>query len=456
MDVAELDRSLERGIKNLLLKVWHYKFTFVLTTIVVSALILAVVLSLQPVYEGSTLLMGGQLSLEKLPDPTRKPVETSSALSRIAESEEVVSKAIEAVGLPALVQNMRPNTSSIFERLRHVLLRSAMQVPRSFTPLEAYLPKIKQALTVRGEQDSDIIRIAFRNRDPVIAAEFANAVAQAFVDRQLALYSRPGASDFFAHQSQHFDDEVKRASEELEKFSVEGGIYSVDDQRKLLLGRLSDLSAALAHTRETLTDKAGQRETLAEQLRKLAPVARSPYVSSLVDALGGSHATPTSRSIDSRAIEDRTSDPPLLLIKVYQDSMGQLFQINAEIGGLQNLERQQMDETAKVVSQLNGLTSSEERFAALTRAVAQATRNSTTNSNRMVEEQINAALSAAKFSSLKVLQKATVPLRPVFPNYVVFTLAAAVVGTLAGVGAAALRSATLPPAASRSSAPRRR
>ncbi len=449
MDVAELDRSLERRMKALILKVWRYKFTFAATVLIVSSAILVVVLSLQPVYEGSTLLMGGQTNLEQLPDPTRKPVQTSSALSRIAESEEVVTRAVETVGLSTVVQNMRPNTSSIFARLRRRLLPSPAPALPSFTPIEAYLPRIKQALTVRGEQDSDIIRIAFRNRDPVVAAEFANAVAQAFVDRQLALYSRPGAADFFARQRQHFDDEVQRTSGELEKFSVDAGIYSVDDQRKLLLGRMSDLAAALAQTREALSEKAGQREALAEQLRKLAPVARSQYVSSLVDALGPSRATATPHPPDSRAIDDRVSDPPLLLVKVYQDSMEQLFQVNAEIGGLQNRERQQMDETAKVISQLNGLTSNEQRFAALKRAVAQATSNSTTNANRMVEEESNAALSAAKFSSVKILQKATVPLRPVFPNYVMFVLAAAVVGIMAGVAAAALRSAMSRSAVSR-------
>ena len=454
MDVAELDRSLERRMKTVILNVWRYKFAFALTFLVVFSLILLVVLSLQPVYEGSTLLMGGQTNLEQVPDPTRKPVQTSSALSRIAESEEVVSKAVDTVGLSTVVQNMRPNTSSIFERLRRRLTPSLVQAPPSFTPVQIYLPRIKQALTVRGEQDSDIIRIAFRSRDPVIAAEFANAVAQAFVDRQLALYSRPGAADFFARQRQHFDDEVKRTSGELEKFSVNAGIYSVDDQRKLLLGRMSDLAAALAQTREALSEKAGQREALADQLRKLAPVARSQYVSSLVDDLGSSRATATPRPTESRAIDDRVSDPPLLLVKVYQDSMEQLFQVNAEMGGLQNRERQQMDETAKVISQLNGLTSNEQRFAALKRAVAQATVNSTTNANRMVEEESNAALSAAKFSSVKIIQKATVPLRPVFPNYIMFILAAAVVGTMAGVGAAVLRSALAASTASRSPAPR--
>ena len=83
MDVGELDRSLERAIRSLFVAVWRHKFLFVLTGAVVFSLVIVGALSIQPVYEGATLLINSPASPE--PDGTKKPAETSAALARVAE-----------------------------------------------------------------------------------------------------------------------------------------------------------------------------------------------------------------------------------------------------------------------------------------------------------------------------------------------------------------------------------
>ena len=128
-----------------------------------------------------------------------------------------------------------------------------------------------------------------------------------------------------------------------------------------------------------------------------------------MDTLSPDRAAAGSRIGESRALDDRSSDPPLLLVKVYQDSMVSLFKLNADLAGAQNMQRQQLEEMAKLTSDLNGLSQNEQQFASLKRAVAQASFNSDLYAKRMVEEQINAESSAAKFSSVKVLQRATEP-----------------------------------------------
>ena len=442
MSVAELDRSLENSIKRSFLAVWRHKFVFLITSATVFSAVIVGCLAIQPIYEGSTLLIGGQVNLEQLPDASRKPVQTSNSLSRIAESEEVVRQAIEKVGLTNLVDNVNVRSVSVFARLRAAVFPSTVEPQREVPQVEALLPQIKSKLKVRGEPSSDIIRIAYRHKDPVVATDFANAVAQAFVDRQIALYGRPGAAEFFMRQRQRFDEEFARASDALERFAISTATYSADDQRELLLKRMSDLASSLTLIRGSISEKVGQRQALAESLRKLAPVARSSYVSALVDTLSPDRAAAGSRIGESRALDDRSSDPPLLLVKVYQDSMVSLFKLNADLAGAQNMQRQQIEEMAKLTADLNGLSQNEQQFASLKRAVAQASFNSDLYAKRMVEEQINAESSAAKFSSVKVLQRATEPLRPAFPNYPLITLAGGMVSAGIGVGAALLRNHT--------------
>ena len=438
MDMIDIDRSLETASKAMLVRVWRHKIVFVLIAVLVGAPALLGLLLVRPTYEGTTLLVSGQASLAQGPEQPRNPTVTPEALSRIAESEEVVSAAIQKVGLDKVAAGPPGHPESIFQRIRHTLFPSRVPPSRALSPLEAELPRIKLGLTVHTETNSEVIRISYRNRDPIVAADFANAVAQAFVDRQILLYSRPGAVDFFLREQRRFEDLARAEADRLQQFETKTGFYSAADQKQLWLKRLNDLDAAQALTNGLITQKTAEQVALAESLHKLAPVARSPYVSALVDNLSGGRTGDSQGSVG--ALLGQTADPPQLLIKVYQDSMVTLFQTNADLAGARSLEKQQRAEIDAVRADLDRLTDNEQEFDRLTRAVAQATYNADVFAKRMVEEQINAELSAARFSSLKVIQKATVPLRPVSPNYPVATIAILLASLLAGVAAALLRS----------------
>ena len=57
MSVAELDRSLENSIKRSFLAVWRHKFVFLITSATVFSAVIVGCLAIQPIYEGSTLLI---------------------------------------------------------------------------------------------------------------------------------------------------------------------------------------------------------------------------------------------------------------------------------------------------------------------------------------------------------------------------------------------------------------
>lgn len=439
MDLAELDRSVEGFARGVLTTIWRHKIVFVLVSGTAFALAMLALLAVRPTYEGSTLLIAGQTGLEQqAAEGERPPPVNPAALARIAESEEVVGAAVEKVGLDRLMAGTTVNTTSLFARLRRRVFPDLAEPDPVAPPLEAALPRIKLALFVRSETNSDVIRIAFRHRDPAVAAQFANAVAQAFVDRQTALYTRAGAAEFFSRQQLRFQDEAKEAADALGQFAARTSIYDADEQKKLLLKRLNDVEAALAVTRGTIAQKVGERAILADELRKLAPVSRSQYVSGLVDTLGGDRSA-APRGPDARALDDRASDPPLLLVRVYQDSMVALFKVNAELIGVQGLQQQQAADVAKITAALNTLTDGEQEYARLKGVLDRAMYNTDVYSKRATAEQIDAESRAARLSSVKVLQRATVPLRPVSPNYIVMTLAAAFGSALLGYGAAWLR-----------------
>ena len=149
-----------------------------------------------------------------------------------------------------------------------------------------FITSLQRAITVKPEVKANLIRISFGHRDPVVAAEFANALARALISRQAELWSWPGAVNFFEVQRQKFEEDVRKAYAEFTSFIASTATYSISDQRELLLRRVSEVSTALATTRGNIADREGQKTALADQLKRLKPVAASPFVSNLVDELG--------------------------------------------------------------------------------------------------------------------------------------------------------------------------
>ncbi len=384
-----------------------------------------------PTYEASTLILASQADVERDVGAARPRVEAVNSLSRIAESEEVLRTAVERVGLDRLLR-ASGGGGGIVGRLRGLLSTGPRDADTREGEIDAAARQVGRRLSVVTEPNSEVIRILYRDSDPTLAAAVANAVTQAFIEKQAKLRERPGAADFFRRQKERFEGEVGRLSAELEGFVKQQRTYAVDEQRALLLKRASEAAAALGASRSSLADRQGQREALTAQLRLLRPVTQSSFVSGLVETLGAEGRT----ALPARAPrgEERTAagDPPLLMVRVYQDAMVALFKVNAEIAGVQQLAQAQQTESAAIDGELDTLARRQVEFERRKRDLALATYNLDLYAKRAIEEQIDAELHTASFSSLRVAQKAFVPLQPAFPKGMLFLAAGLVLGFVLG------------------------
>lgn len=129
-------------------------------------------------YKAEALLLVGNGIKERLAPPGTTANDTSGALNslaRIAQTDTVLSEAATKVGYERLfaASEREGETNSIL------------------------IIKLRRRLSAKPEIKSDILRITFRDSDPVIAAEFVNAVAEALTARQAELFDVPGAVHFF-------------------------------------------------------------------------------------------------------------------------------------------------------------------------------------------------------------------------------------------------------------------
>jgi len=446
--------KLEPSLATVATSVWRHKFTMVVCTGVGVALAVFAYLMIVPVYEATTALVIGQNAPDSRQDPARKSTTEAATLAHVAGSEEVIRDAITAVGVSRLKLGDPTMGNGLGGRLRAFFSKTKPEEPEKISPEDVAVAQLKNAISVRTDPSSDVIRISFRNVDPALAALFANALGEAFIDRQIKLIESPGVVEFFRRQADRFNNEVTQRSQAFEAFVKQNNVYSIDDQRNLLLKRRSELAAQQSATRTSLADIEARKTTVVSQLRLLKQVTLSPYISSLVDELAANSdkrvpaPRPDAKTQQPKdpAAKDPTAAqpsptsgvPPLLMVKVYQDIMVDLFKFNSEIAGYRSLSKQQQLEIDNIDGELNALTATQTTFEKLKREVALASYNAEVFAKRTVEEQIDNDLHTAKFSTVRVIERALIPLQAAFPKGKVFLGLGFAFGLLMGIAASLL------------------
>jgi uncharacterized protein involved in exopolysaccharide biosynthesis len=430
--------------------VWRHKFLSVLSLCAGLAAAFVVSAVVKPTYDASATIIVGPGASDRMQDPLQQ-ARANESLARLAESEEVVRDAVEKVGLDALAIPPERHTSAYLDNigivravvdwakdfaLSHPWLNVIPESsPRTATPLERALPVVSKALFVRADRNSDLIRISFRHKDPAVAAEFSNAIANSLIERKLRLFNMEQTAKFYDEQAEVFNAQIRRASETFRAFSVANGVYAIAQQKELLIRRESELAASLFTTRASIADKRGQAEKLASELHVLKPVAASSFVSTVVDSLRPRPSLEANEEGGARQLTIQASEPPLLMVKVYQDSMALLFKLGAELSGLTALEAETASQLDKLHAELAQLASKEAEYDRLERAVTEATLNADAYANRAVDEEVKTRLTEAKISGLKIFEYASAPLHSNRPFYFV-PLIAGVIGLVLSIVAA--------------------
>jgi uncharacterized protein involved in exopolysaccharide biosynthesis len=394
-------------------------------------------------YEAYTLLRAGQGIKERSGNATNSPLgegvdlqSRMESLSRIAKIDHVILEAAAAVGYDRLSSNSNSTLLAQFWQWGKEIdfgdafarepagsrprpeEQAAMQ-PEARAEIErnqSAILSLRDRVIAKQEGRSDLLRITFRHADPSIAASYLNELANALVAIQGTDVQMPGAQEFFQQQTKRLEEEAEVAAANLKTFSVDASIYSVDEQRQLLLKRANDLAAAISTTRGTIEERKGQRQAITDQLQVLRPVSQSKTVSRIVKTLGGQDPR---KAAESAAKESDQPDeiPPLLLVRVYQDNMSTLMKVNADLNGSTLLLSQLGAELENVNKDLASLSAKEAEYGRLKRALTTSSAAAAHYANRILEEEISSEVAKkSQLSSLRVVQRAITPTAPVFPQ----------------------------------------
>jgi chain length determinant protein EpsF len=292
-----------------------------------------------------------------------------------------------------------------------------------------------QSIKVETSQ-SNIINIHVTANDPVRAARIANAFAQTYMDITLELRVVPTrqAAAWFDEQLKGLRANLEEAQARLTAYQKQHGIVSTDERYDVEHMKLTDLAAQVMRAQESSRGpaRAGNPEYLPS-------VQNSPMVQKLTADVAAGEAKLVEMSAQygpnypayQRQVEENRALRGRLNIEIRKAA--------AAAEGQRRQMRNRADELKKALAEQHArvleLKQGRNELAVLQRNVETAQKAYETASQRAVVNQVE---SRASQTNIAVLDSATAPNRPVRPRLTLNLLLAGAIGTLLGVGIAAV------------------
>jgi chain length determinant protein EpsF len=142
------------------------------------------------------------------------------------------------------------------------------------------LETLRKGLDVRPARESHVIHIVYKAPEAKMAADVANAFAQAYVDTVLALRTEPARvyAQWFDEQVRSSRNQLEQAQARLSAYAQRVGLVSTDERLDHESTRLAELSSQLTAVQGQNTDAQSKRTARAETV---AEAMQSPLVTTL-------------------------------------------------------------------------------------------------------------------------------------------------------------------------------
>jgi len=334
---------------------------------------------------------------------------------------------------------------------------------KTVTSIAAAVEQFCKNLKVVGIRKSNVIEVTFQHQDPNIAARALNILVEVFKEKHLALHSAPESS-FIMTQLTSYESKLKESERKMQQFQQATGVFSLEEQRSLLLRQRSDLDTAYKISQNSVSELKNRISVIRSQLANISrnnnrytPTERDKIVieakTKLLELklkeqdLKRKYNESNPLVVDARKEVDlvtqflrdqeegiagkvKTGNP------VYQNVEIDLFKSEGEL----NTQLARADALKRQVSQLDKeiaqLDFNETKLQNLKREMTINEKNYRTYADKQEEARISEAMNRLKLSNIGIIQRADVPAKPANSNPIIKMIIGVVVGIFSGIGCA--------------------
>jgi uncharacterized protein involved in exopolysaccharide biosynthesis len=342
----------------------------------------------------------------------------------------------------------------------------AKNPPKMITPLEAAIQQFEKNLSVKGTKKSNVIQIAFRHKDPHIAAKAVNVLVDFFKEKHLQVYS-DSPSSFLEQQLAAYEKKLKESQDNLEAFKQKYHVFSLEEQRTLLLKQRTDLDTTLKISQNQVKELQkkifslkSQMETVPENIFLYTDTGHQRII-------GDAKIQLLNLQLREQELLQKYKEKNLFVVNVrkeiqivqdfikkqeedlkgkvrtgknvvYEDMEREVFKAQAELSSQEAKSVALKGQIVQLDREIQTLDLREKELQNLKRELMANERNYKTYLEKVEEARILDDLNRQKMANISIIQSAIVPTKPIKPRKTFNIVVGIILGVVLGVGIAFL------------------
>jgi succinoglycan biosynthesis transport protein ExoP len=269
---------------------WRKKRVILLATGVAALLTFVVVQLMTPKYSSeSRILIESRDNIYMRPDVDKDIGDRASSSDETAvtsQAQVIMSRDLAREVVAKLKLNELPEfdpTLSGISPLKAILgTLGLIKNPLTMTPEERVLDAYYDKLTVSPLDKSRVITIDFMSQDPELAAKVANAIADAYLERQQGVKQDQAktAAQYLAGQIEPLRRKVVEAEGKAEAYRAQSNLLVGNNNTTLSAQQLGDMTAQLSALRAQKSDAETKARLIREMLKNGQPIESSDVLNS--------------------------------------------------------------------------------------------------------------------------------------------------------------------------------
>lgn len=273
-EVVEVEnRTPQSSLRDLYYVLFRHKWKMILFFLTIMVIVVVGTLYSPEIYrsEAKLLVRLGRESVTLDPTATTgKIINVSRSREsevnlelEILKSRELAEKVVDSIGPEAFSKRtgrklsvksvvhkvLRKTTQQVSTEVKEPqsLLEQLTLVERSDNRDAAVLGVMKN-LEIKALKDSCVISITYETQSPKLAKDVITKLIVLYLEKHIAVHQAPGSQEFFTRQSEHLRGRLTQLEDELRDLKNATGISSLEEQRLVVLDRISILEKEIDTT----------------------------------------------------------------------------------------------------------------------------------------------------------------------------------------------------------------
>jgi uncharacterized protein involved in exopolysaccharide biosynthesis len=363
---------------------------------------------------------------------------------QILTSRDLIDKVIQTIKVENIYPEMIENTST------------------TVTPTEAAILKFEKQLSVEGIRKSSVIEVSFQHKDPHIAAKAVNLLVDLLKEKHLQVYSDPKSS-FLEQQLLAYDQRLKDSQNQLEAFKQKYQVFSLEEQRTLLLKQRTELDTSFKTSQNQIREFQNKLSSLKTQMRAVSKDVPLYTETERYKIIDDAKAQLLSLQLKEQELLQKYNENTALVINVrkeikivqdfikkqeedltgkvrtgqntvYQNVEEEMIRTQAEISSQEGKSATLREQIAQLDREMQTLDLRENDLQNLKRELAANEKNYKTYLEKVEEALISDNLNRQKMANISVIQAAAVPVRPIKPKKKLNIALGIILGAVSGLG----------------------